>query len=418
MIEVDFGTHGGGKLAFKTPGKVLDYLDQQMAAWSDDAAFQEQVAKPGGNHANEVRAFAGRWTTLRNTFSSAIGQSPNDHDALAERFKASLRNVFPVSRDDPAGQAVAELVGNGDLHGAFGAVRMFKAQPTEQLFSNMPKVEVEGALTLWARVNGMDSRTASETRARLRKLISDIREANLDRQKEAEAIEDQALDRRQEMLAQLANERVAFAEFRADTERGIAEDRERWEKDWLEKLDLYTEQLKLRAAVKQWSDRADAHESSFVRQRRWIIGVGVSGFVLAWGWALAALSLAKWFFSDALADGAGKLPSGTLRPTWSHELIFAGAASLLYLTLFLWSMRILVRMMMSEHHLGIDARSRASMAHTYLALIEDNGAASDADRAIVLSALFRPVTDGLVKDDALPMISPATFLSGGLAGKS
>jgi hypothetical protein len=415
MIEVDFGTHGGGKLAFKTPGKVLDYLDRQMATWSDDAAFQEQIRSGGGNYANEVRSFAGRWTSLRNAFSSAIGESPNDHDRLTERFQASLRNVFPVLRDDPAGQAVAELVISGDLQGAYGAIRMFRAQPNDQIFSNLPKGEVEGALSLWARISGLDSRVASETRERLRKAVAEFGKANRNRQKEAEAIDAEAAQRREEMFQQLAAQQGAFGDFRSTIEREIAEDRDRWQTEWLEKLDLYTEQLKLRAAVSQWADRANAHEKSFVTQRRWIIGVGVVGFLLAWLWTLTALSIAKWFFSDALVSGGVALPPGSLRPTWSHELVFAGAASLLYLTLFLWSMRILVRMLMSEHHLGIDARSRASMAHTYLALIENDGAASEADRAIVLAALFRPVTDGLVKDDALPLISPATILSGKLA---
>lgn len=70
---------------------------------------------------------------------------------------------------------------------------------------------------------------------------------------------------------------------------------------------------------------------------------------------------------------------------------------------------------MSEHHLGVDARSRESMAHTYLALLDNDGATDEKDRAIVLAALFRPVTDGLVKDDALPLISPAAILSRQLA---
>jgi len=135
-------------------------------------------------------------------------------------------------------------------------------------------------------------------------------------------------------------------------------------------------------------------------------------------WSTLSLWLAKWLFVGAFVEGTLKAKEGFLRPTWSHELIFGAAATVLYLTLFLWTMRILVRMMMSEHHLGVDARGRESMAHTYLALLEDKGATSTEDRAIVLAALFRPITDGLVKDDALPLLSPAAFLSGSLAGKS
>lgn len=45
------------------------------------------------------------------------------------------------------------------------------------------------------------------------------------------------------------------------------------------------------------------------------------------------------------------------------------------------------------------------MAHTYLALIKDK-AATDQDRAIILAALFAPVSDGIVSDDAMPILSP------------
>lgn len=45
-------------------------------------------------------------------------------------------------------------------------------------------------------------------------------------------------------------------------------------------------------------------------------------------------------------------------------------------------------------------------------------AASDQDRAIVLASLFRPVVDGIVKDDGLPAMTPASILSGLIIGKS
>ena len=95
--------------------------------------------------------------------------------------------------------------------------------------------------------------------------------------------------------------------------------------------------------------------------------------------------------------------------------MFVTGSTLLYLTMFLWGMRVLVRMFMTEHHLSIDAQSRASMANTYLALIKE-GSATEGERAIVLASLFRPVVDGIVKDDALPLISPATILSGQMMG--
>jgi hypothetical protein len=42
------------------------------------------------------------------------------------------------------------------------------------------------------------------------------------------------------------------------------------------------------------------------------------------------------------------------------------------------------------------------MVQTYLALIEDGKMTKDEDRALVLTPLFRPAADGLVKDEGLP----------------
>ncbi|WP_416366519.1 DUF6161 domain-containing protein [Sphingomonas aurantiaca] len=133
-------------------------------------------------------------------------------------------------------------------------------------------------------------------------------------------------------------------------------DRTRWQSEWTAKYNVYVEQLKLRAAVHQWSERATAHEVSFISKRNWTIGAGLGGLAGAILWSTLSLWLAKWLFVGAFVEGTLKAKEGFLRPTWSHELIFGAAATVLYLTLFLWTMRILVRMMMSEHHLGVDAR--------------------------------------------------------------
>ncbi|WP_425487836.1 DUF6161 domain-containing protein [Microvirga lupini] len=60
--------------------------------------------------------------------------------------------------------------------------------------------------------------------------------------------------------------------------------------------------------------------------------------------------------------------------------------------------------------MGIDAEERATMVKTYLALTEKH-AADEKDRALVLASLFRPTTDGIVRDDGAPDMSPAALLS-------
>ncbi|MEJ6850707.1 DUF6161 domain-containing protein [Sinorhizobium fredii] len=79
-------------------------------------------------------------------------------------------------------------------------------------------------------------------------------------------------------------------------------------------------------------------------------------------------------------------------------------------TIVFWAGRILTRLFLSEHHLAIDAEERAVMAQTYLALTAE-GQAGEKERDIVLTSLFRPTADGIVKDDAAPDLSPAALLA-------
>jgi len=64
----------------------------------------------------------------------------------------------------------------------------------------------------------------------------------------------------------------------------------------------------------------------------------------------------------------------------------------------LWIGRLLTRLYLSEHHLRKDAEERRIMTTTYLALMRKE-AAGDQDRQVILTALFRNSSDGIVKDD-------------------
>lgn len=69
----------------------------------------------------------------------------------------------------------------------------------------------------------------------------------------------------------------------------------------------------------------------------------------------------------------------------------------------IWLMRILVRITLSHIHLGTDAKHRSVCVESYLALLgHSDKAVGENERAIILTQLFRPASDGLVRDDAMP----------------
>lgn len=78
------------------------------------------------------------------------------------------------------------------------------------------------------------------------------------------------------------------------------------------------------------------------------------------------------------------------------------AVAALLAALLFWLLRILVRNYLSNSHLRMDMQARSTFVMTYLALIAEGGAIKDDDRALIVSLVFRPITDGLVRDDAAP----------------
>lgn len=182
-------------------------------------------------------------------------------------------------------------------------------------------------------------------------------------------------------------------------------------------VNSFQEQRRLEAPVALWRNRAELHQNVLEERRWWLISVGVIGLILAFIIAISSFKLAEVIFSGVVVPGGEKVVKnlGTLRPSFQFEIITASAATLIYLTMYLWVMRLLMRLYTAEHHLAIDAYGRSALTETYLSLTQE-GAATDADRAIMLSVIFRPVSDGMVKEDGPPAISPAALIAGLASG--
>jgi hypothetical protein len=142
----------------------------------------------------------------------------------------------------------------------------------------------------------------------------------------------------------------------------------------------FRESMTLRGPVEYWNSRAAVHEGKSKELMKVVFG------------AMAMLALvlgciATWVFFT-LTDGKPD--------AWKVSvLVFVGV-------LGVWALRLVVRMFLSHMHLATDAAERVTMVMTYLALLEGEKMPSDEDRKLVLQPLFRPATDGIVKDEGLP----------------
>ena len=143
----------------------------------------------------------------------------------------------------------------------------------------------------------------------------------------------------------------------------------------------FREEIALRAPAEYWETKRTGH----VLMARITGGLSFAGI----GGAAAVLS---WFVHDLLRTTT----PNTAPETWR-------VAVLVLIGLFtVWGVRLFVRMFLSHLHLTTDAAERVVMVRTYLSLLEGDRLSNKEDRQLILQALFRPASDGIVKDEGLP----------------
>jgi len=142
-------------------------------------------------------------------------------------------------------------------------------------------------------------------------------------------------------------------------------------------LDAYKNQMKLKAPVSYWEENKQFHKEKAKQFGIAIIITAPLIFLLITfiGWEVLASKEVVW----------GKI----------GVIIFATS-------LAIWLIRILVRMYLSHNHLEMTSQERIIMTQSYLALITEGGASSAEEKQLVLQAIFRPTSIGIITDDAAP----------------
>ena len=153
-------------------------------------------------------------------------------------------------------------------------------------------------------------------------------------------------------------------------------------RDGMESLrKTFREEIALRAPAEYWESKRAGHV-----RLSWITGV------LSFGGIAGATALLWQLVHDLL----GKAAAGAAPEAWRIALLaLVGVFAV-------WAVRLVVRMFLSQLHLSTDAAERVVMVRTYLSLLEGDRLAGKDDRQLILQTLFRPASDGIVKDEGLP----------------
>lgn len=142
----------------------------------------------------------------------------------------------------------------------------------------------------------------------------------------------------------------------------------------------YDEKMNLMAPVKYWRGKSRSHRKG---ESFW--GIFLIVYILI-------ASVVSYFSFKELWSTVGE---GQL--SGKHFLLVAAIGS--GLTLLFWVARTIMRIFLGERHLRTDADERRVMTQAYLALIRSGGA-TESERMIILTALFRSASDGIIADDS------------------
>lgn len=160
----------------------------------------------------------------------------------------------------------------------------------------------------------------------------------------------------------------------------------------------FKEFMKLKAPATYWTDKAEEHAKKEKNARTNLLIY----------FPITAILGAIIFGCTAAFLLAHPDTTSSKAPVALYFVISGGL--LLLSTLAFWVGRLLTKLYLSEHHLRNDAEERAVMATTYLALNHE-GIALEADRQVVLAAMFRATPDGIVREEGPPDVNVQGLLS-------
>ncbi|RVG54733.1 DUF6161 domain-containing protein [Sinorhizobium meliloti] len=396
VLEVKLGPQNE-VLRFHSVEEIHSFLQSERQAWTwvNGSPLRQNLSTPGdtiNNSFNQIQ------NTLQHLTSDNLEPLPSVKAAIEQAFNAVR---IPLS-DSPVGRFIADLKAESPTSAAAALATWMNLSGVN--FSSFD--HLKGAMLMAAFDGNITSRTPLAVKRSLEQLYQGLRDAKTKTEQETTEqrsafSQEKGLQRNAtaKMIRQSRRHLRAFREAeRQLADRLLTEVDQKAEtaiSDLRATEILYKEHMRLKGPVEYWSHKAAEHRTSAATYRRTLL---VFSGVASVGLMIALYCIASHAIEIATKD---KPPAVYL------VLVTLGVV---LSTIIFWAARILTRLFLSEHHLAIDAEERAIMTQTYLALIAE-GQATENERSIVLSSLFRPTADGIVKDDAAPDFSPASLLS-------
>ncbi len=154
------------------------------------------------------------------------------------------------------------------------------------------------------------------------------------------------------------------------------------------------------APVALWTEKQAEHKKA-QRNALWWFSGSLFALAAAAGGGIYFLATHADLINAIFApSGCSKTIPRSCTGISTRGLLISGAILTIFTVLF-WFARLQMKLFLAERHLVLDARERRAFAQTYVGLLSEADTSKEASqqRSLVYAALFRPSSDGTVKED-------------------
>ncbi|MCC6513845.1 MAG: hypothetical protein IT187_07510 [Geothrix sp.] len=357
---------GSRRQGWETQQDLQRWIEGEIAVWS-------WLDGPSNSDGNLARALDEGQKTLQNSVLRMVHQF-SQNPGLHGNMRSLLESQFSTGRillsTSPEAKFILSLRDQDPIAAAWAVA--FLTRGTLNLNSASGSA-MDGIISAWAYRNGL-KKTATAEKAALEAVFKEsqtalaaLKESSLSAKNEADGLAE-AFRQAQE----------AFQEKHSDTIQAAADALMKRFSEAEERLKsvetTYDSKMALQAPVTYWTSKKHKHFKNI-----WKVGSAVVLLTGFGGWGIVA------FVRELL-------PKLEKPEPWKLGLV------LVSLTMLIWFVRVLMKVVLSQVHLFTDAEEREVLATTYLSLLRSNEALKDEDRTLILQILFRPVATGIVDD--------------------
>ena len=152
--------------------------------------------------------------------------------------------------------------------------------------------------------------------------------------------------------------------------------------------------IELKHATTYWEKQAVKYNEKYKFYFKSNIVIGVFLIIITF-----CLINYTGLFITNIPDSSDKKITDTISQVAHSASFFNYIIFIMFTTIMVWMMKILVKIMLSNYHLSVDANERVIMLNTYLILLEDGTGFEEKDRKVILDNVFRQTNHGIITDE-------------------